>query len=329
MTDSKDKASHTFTTLISDKGLYYSVEVYFTIKGRKVNKVTFQDSLKLIPLSVDQIAKSFHLPISKLEIDYSRHNYLPEGSELSKEEIEYIMKNKPKDLEIETFIHGAICYAYSGRCHLSDFLASRSANLGDCAQSCRWSYNLYAEEKNNPGEFMPIEVNEHGTSIQFKPDAEIFKEGIKLDYTALRNQLKELSYLSPGLIFEFTLSKTGEKIKICENTYVNKDNIKVDVRNPEVIIHVEVRHDKSYIYFNGEKGLGGYPSGIAGKGLVMMSGGIDSPVATYLSIRKGVMVSAIHYASPPYTSDMALQKVIDLLEQLSIYQTTQNINSNK
>ena len=57
----------------------------------------------------------------------------------------------------------------------------------------------------------------------------------------------------------------------------------------------------------------------------MMSGGIDSPVASYLAIRKGVLLSAIHFASPPYTSDMALQKVIDLLEQLSIYQTTQNI----
>ena len=59
--------------------------------------------------------------------------------------------------------------------------------------------------------------------------------------------------------------------------------------------------------------------------MVLLSGGIDSPVASYLAIRKGVLLSAIHFASPPYTSDMALQKVIDLLEQLSIYQTTQNI----
>ena len=58
--------------------------------------------------------------------------------ELSKENISYIMKNKPKDLEIEMFIHGAICYAYSGRCYLSKYLSNRCANLGDCAQSCRW-----------------------------------------------------------------------------------------------------------------------------------------------------------------------------------------------
>ena len=85
--------------------------------------------------------------------------------ELNKEQIKYIMENKPEDLEVEIFIHGSICFAFSGRCFLSDFLSGRSANLGDCAQSCRWSYNLYAEEKNNPGEYMPIETSQYGTSI--------------------------------------------------------------------------------------------------------------------------------------------------------------------
>ncbi len=85
--------------------------------------------------------------------------------EMNKEQLKYIMDNKPEAMEIEIFIHGAICFAFSGRCFLSDFLCNRSANLGDCAQSCRWSYNLYAEEKNNPGELMPIETNEYGTSI--------------------------------------------------------------------------------------------------------------------------------------------------------------------
>ena len=96
--------------------------------------------------------------------------------EMNKEQLKYIMKNKPKDMEIEIFIHGAICFAFSGRCFLSDFLACRSANLGDCAQSCRWSYNLYAEEKNNPGEYMPIETNEYGTSIFSSKDLCLIKE---------------------------------------------------------------------------------------------------------------------------------------------------------
>ena len=62
--------------------------------------------------------------------------------ELSKDKIEYIMKNKPADLEVEMFIHGAICYAYSGRCYLSQYLSDRGANCGDCSQPCRWQYKV-------------------------------------------------------------------------------------------------------------------------------------------------------------------------------------------
>ena len=96
--------------------------------------------------------------------------------EMNKEQLKYIMENKPEDMEIEIFVHGAICFAFSGRCFLSDFLSCRSANLGDCAQSCRWSYNLYAEEKNNPGQFMPIETNEYGTSIFSSKDLCLINE---------------------------------------------------------------------------------------------------------------------------------------------------------
>lgn len=86
----EDKTTKTFTTLISDKGMYYSCEVIFEKKGKRVNKITFQDSLKLIPLSVDAIAKSFKLPQQKGKIDYKAHDYLPEGSPLTPDEEEYI-----------------------------------------------------------------------------------------------------------------------------------------------------------------------------------------------------------------------------------------------
>lgn len=98
------------------------------------------------------------------------------GREMNKQQLKELVENKPKDLEVEIFIHGALCFAFSGRCFLSDFLSCRSANLGDCSQSCRWSYNLYAEEKNNPGEFMPIEVDEHGTSIFSSKDLCLINE---------------------------------------------------------------------------------------------------------------------------------------------------------
>ena len=98
------------------------------------------------------------------------------GRELNKEQIKEIMKNKPKDLDIEIFAHGAICFAYSGRCFLSEFLAGRNGNLGDCAQSCRWAYNVYVEETNNPGNLMPIETDEKGTYIFSSKDLCLIKE---------------------------------------------------------------------------------------------------------------------------------------------------------
>ena len=96
--------------------------------------------------------------------------------ELNKKQIEYMVKNKPEDLEIEMFAHGAICFGYSGRCFLSEFLSGRSGNLGDCAQSCRWAYNVYVEETNNPGNLMPVETDEKGTYIFSSKDLCLIRE---------------------------------------------------------------------------------------------------------------------------------------------------------
>ena len=84
---------------------------------------------------------------------------------MNKEDIKNLIANIPEGLETETFIHGAICWAYSGRCYLSDYMAHRNANLGDCAQSCRWAYNMYIEEANNPGNIMPVEEDNTGTYV--------------------------------------------------------------------------------------------------------------------------------------------------------------------
>ena len=121
--------------------------------------------------------------------------------EMNKEQLKYIMENKPKEMEVEIFVHGAICFAFSGRCFLSDFLACRSANLGDCAQSCRWSYNLYAEERNNPGEYMPIETSEYGTSIFSSKDLCLIKElpeiiDMGVDSLKIEGRLKTEYYLA-------------------------------------------------------------------------------------------------------------------------------------
>ena len=88
--------------------------------------------------------------------------------ELSFKEIEEIVKNSPKDLEFETFVHGAMCMSYSGRCLLSSFMTGRFSNKGDCAQACRWKYNLVEEKR--PGEYYPIEENDEGTFIMNSKD---------------------------------------------------------------------------------------------------------------------------------------------------------------
>jgi len=83
--------------------------------------------------------------------------------ELSLEEIKEIRKNIPDNLEIETFVHGAMCISYSGRCLLSNYFTGRDANLGACTHPCRWKY--YIMEENRPGEYLPVEENERGTYI--------------------------------------------------------------------------------------------------------------------------------------------------------------------
>ncbi len=96
-------------------------------------------------------------------------------------------------------------------------------------------------------------------------------------------------------------------------------NKKVDVHNPDLMVNIEIRMDAVYVYFNSERGIGGYPVGVAGKGMLMLSGGIDSPVAGYLAIKRGVKLECVYYESPPHTSLEAKNKVIDLARKLATY----------
>ena len=99
----------------------------------------------------------------------------------------------------------------------------------------------------------------------------------------------------------------------------NYDNSKVDVHSPELEIYLEIRLDAVYVYFNKEKGLGGYPVGSLGKGILMLSGGIDSPVAGYLAMKRGIKLETIYFESPPHTSEQAKNKVLELGRKLSLY----------
>lgn len=94
--------------------------------------------------------------------------------------------------------------------------------------------------------------------------------------------------------------------------------IKVNVKNPEIMVNVEIRND-AYVYVNKEKGAGGMPVGTNGRAMLLLSGGIDSPVAGYMIAKRGVVIEAVHFHSHPYTSDRAKEKVIDLAKIMSEY----------
>ncbi|HCK89307.1 MAG TPA: tRNA 4-thiouridine(8) synthase ThiI [Erysipelotrichaceae bacterium] len=106
----------------------------------------------------------------------------------------------------------------------------------------------------------------------------------------------------------------------CAAVILKNTDLKVDVHEPELSIRVEVQENDTYITSEKIKGAGGFPAGINGKVLLMLSGGIDSPVAAYELMKRGLRVEAVHFASPPYTSENAKQKVLDLAAMVSEYQ---------
>ena len=108
--------------------------------------------------------------------------------------------------------------------------------------------------------------------------------------------------------------------KLLKNT-----SLKVDVHNPDILLSIEIRDDGAYIFTQTIKGIGGYPEGSIGRCLMMLSGGIDSPVASYLLIKRGVELSFIHFASPPYTNSGVINKLEDILNILSDYQAKINL----
>ncbi|RKN86937.1 tRNA uracil 4-sulfurtransferase ThiI [Paenibacillus ginsengarvi] len=97
------------------------------------------------------------------------------------------------------------------------------------------------------------------------------------------------------------------------------DGLKVDVKHPELELHVEIRNRDSFVYSKKVAGPGGFPLGSNGKAMLMLSGGIDSPVAGYLAMKRGLRIEAVHFHSYPYTSERAKQKVIDLTRVLADY----------
>lgn len=117
----------------------------------------------------------------------------------------------------------------------------------------------------------------------------------------------------------FPLSSPALSAEIGDTVLALKPELSVDVNTPDVVIRLEVRDKYAAVHGGGEKGAGGMPNGSAGHGLLLLSGGIDSPVAGYLMAKRGLTLDALYFDSPPYTGEAAAQKVRTLAEKLALY----------
>ena len=139
-------------------------------------------------------------------------------------------------------------------------------------------------------------------------------ENIKTFKVEAKRSDKKFPYKSPEIARE-----TGAEILRAF------PHLKVDVHNPDLVVNVEVRDFNAYVRGKALKGAGGIPVGTGGNAAILISGGIDSPVAAYMMAKRGIRLTAIHFASPPYTSERAEQKVVKLLKKVALYSGDMNM----
>jgi thiamine biosynthesis protein ThiI len=117
----------------------------------------------------------------------------------------------------------------------------------------------------------------------------------------------------------FEMDSTELNLALGNTVYDNFTYAKAQMKMPDITLRVEIRPEAAFLSFETLKGAGGMPVGTAGRGHLMLSGGIDSPVAGYLALKRGVEIEAVHFASPPYTSPGALKKAKDLAAKLTVF----------
>ncbi len=155
----------------------------------------------------------------------------------------------------------------------------------------------------------------------------VFAERVTKDIEEIKRKVIELLKQEKFTTFKINTKRNDKTFPLDSNEInnilgelvLNNFTCTVDVHNPDIIVNVEIRSDGVFIYTKEIKALGGYPVGIQGKGLLMLSGGIDSPVAGYLSLKRGINIECIYFESPPYTSLEARNKVLKLARTLNKY----------
>ena len=151
---------------------------------------------------------------------------------------------------------------------------------------------------------------------------------IENDIEKIKESSLELIKLEEGKTFKVKVKRSNKKFplhseeitRLVAPVILKNTHLKVDVHNPDILLNIEVRDEGTYIFVKTFPGAGGYPLGVAGKSMHMLSGGIDSPVAAYLMMKRGVTIECIHFASPPYTQEAVIYKLMDLLTKLNRYQ---------
>ncbi len=157
---------------------------------------------------------------------------------------------------------------------------------------------------------------------------------VEKDIEVIKKTALQLVQDEEGKTFKI-IAKRGDKTFPMVSDEINRavateilknTSLKVDVHNPDIPLSIEVREEGAYLFSKTIPALGGYPLGVGGKCLLMMSGGIDSPVAAYLLMKRGITIECIHFASPPYTSQGVIYKLQDLLHVLNRYQGEIRLN---
>ncbi|MBO4286443.1 MAG: tRNA 4-thiouridine(8) synthase ThiI [Bacilli bacterium] len=154
------------------------------------------------------------------------------------------------------------------------------------------------------------------------------------DIEVIKNAALELVKQENGKTFKVNAKRGDKKFPLHSDEIVRtvapvilrNTELRVDVHNPDISVNIEIREEAAYIFTRTFPGAGGYPLGVGGKSMHMLSGGIDSPVAAYLLMRRGVKIECIHFASPPYTNVGVIYKLEDLLKKLNRYQPTIRLN---
>ena len=165
----------------------------------------------------------------------------------------------------------------------------------------------------------------HALSLVYKCEDEI---------STIKASALELIKKESGATFKVHTKRANKKFPMVSDQ-INREvageilrntNLKVDVHNPDNLLSIGVREEGCYLFTRTYKGAGGYPLGVGGKIMHMLSGGIDSPVAAYLLMKRGIRIECIHFASPPYTNIGVIEKLKDILNKLNVYQDEIRLN---